>query len=161
AWMYLRPAGDKQPMRQRLAHLTPDDERADELIELALFEGVDPERGYAWLLGRQGTCSAITTLNGMESQLGIADLKACAAVLLRHVYGERRGNLRGHLERIKPGSDSNLSVAQLVERYSELTAGGNYHLDASHLASTMRYARLATDPALVKLALEMADYGAR
>ncbi len=50
-------------------------------------------------------------------------------------------------------------MAQLVERFPELTAGGNYHLDASHLSSTMRYARLATDPGLVTMALEMADYG--
>ncbi len=159
AWVYLRPAGDKLSVRTRLARLTPDEQRLDELIELALFEGVDPERGYAWLLGRQGTCNAITTLGGMEAQLGVADLRACAAVLVRHVYGELRGNLRGHLERIKPGTPSDLSVAELIERYPELTAGGNYHLDASHLASTMRYARLATEPALVNLALEMADYG--
>lgn len=159
AWMYLRPAGDKLPVRKHLARVTPDDQRVEELIELALFEGVDPERGYAWLLGRQGTCNAITTLNGMEPQMSVPDLRACAAVLVRHVYGELRGNLRGHLERMKPGTPSDLSVAQLIQRFPELTAGGNYHLDASHLSSTMRYARLSTDPALVSMALEMAEYG--
>ena len=53
---------------------------------------------------------------------------------------------------VKPGTGvqpSDLPVAQLIERFPELTAGGNYHLDASHLSSTMRYARLSTDPALV------------
>src|SRR6187402_2437365 len=39
AWMYLRPAGDKFSIRERLATVVLDDERADELIELALFEG--------------------------------------------------------------------------------------------------------------------------
>ena len=151
----------------------PTTARADELIELALYEGVDPERGYAWLLGRQGTCNAITTLDGLEPQLRPADLKACAAVLVRHVYEELRGNLAGHLHRLAAESTGavvtlaanlsvrELSVRELTQQHPELQARGDYHLDASHLASTMRYARLLTDPALVTKALEMAEYGTR
>jgi hypothetical protein len=161
AWMYLRPAGDKLALRERLATVVLDDDRADELIELALFEAVDPERGYAWLLGRNGTCNAITTLDGMSPQLSLADLKACAGVLVRHVYRELHGNLRGHLNRIKGEAPANLSVAELIDQHPELLAGGSYHLDVSHLASTMRYARLLTDASLVTKALEMSEYGAR
>jgi hypothetical protein len=161
AWMYLRPAGDKLPVRAHMARVTPVEDKLDELIELALYEAIDPERGYAWLLGRQGTCSAITTLDGLGPQLGVADLKACAAVLVRHVYNELRGNLRGHLSRLKPEAPSDLSVIELVDAHPELLAGGNYHLDASHLASTVRYGRLLTEPALVAKALEIAEYGAR
>jgi hypothetical protein len=161
AWVYLRPAGDKLALRERLAKVVLDDARADELIELALFETVDPERGYAWLLGRNGTCNAITTLDGMSPQLGLADLKACAAVLVRHVYRELHGNLRGHLNRIKGEAPANLTVLELIDQHPELLAGGSYHLDVSHLASTMRYARLLTEPTLVKKALEMAEYGSR
>ncbi len=159
AWMYLRPAGDKLALRKRLARVTPDECQTDELIELALYEGVDPERGYAWLLGRQGTCSAITTLDGLEQQLGVPEVRACAAVLVRHVYGELQGNLRGHLHRLGETAPRDASVLQLITEHPELQAGGNYHLDASHLASAMRYARLLTDPALVAKALEMAEYG--
>jgi hypothetical protein len=161
AWMYLRPAGDKLALRQQLAKVVLDDQRADELIELALFEAVDPERGYAWLLGRNGTCNAITTLDGLSPQLSIADLQACAAVLVRHVYRELHGNLRGHLNRLKGEAPANLSVLELIDQHPELLAGGSYHLDVSHLASTMRYARLLTDPPLVTKALEMAEYGSR
>jgi len=161
AWMYLRPAGDKFAVRQRLAQVVLDDERADELIELALFEAVDPERGYAWLLGRNGTCNAITTLDGMSQQLGVEDLKACAGVLVRHVYRELAGNLRGHLTKLKGSAPSNLSVIELIDQHPELLAGGNYHLDVSHLGSTVRYARLLTEPSLVTKALEMAEYGSR
>jgi hypothetical protein len=162
AWMYLRPAGDKLSIRQRLATVVLDDARADELIELALFEGIDPERGYAWLLGRNGTCNSITTLDGMSGQLDPAAAGACAAVLLRHVYRELHGNLRGHYNKLKgePPAPS-LTVGQLIEQFPELLAGGNYHLDVSHLQSTVRYARLLTDPALVTKAYEIADYGSR
>ena len=162
AWMYLRPAGDKFSLRERLATVVLDDELADEMIELALFEGIDPERGYAWLLGRNGTCNSITTLDGMSQQLDVADVRACAGVLLRHVYRELHGNLRGHYNKLKgapPAHD--LTVGQLIEQNPELLAGGNYHLDVSHLQSTVRYARLLTDPKLVAKALEIADYGSR
>lgn len=162
AWMYLRPAGDKFSIRNRLASVVLDDDRADELIELALFEGIDPERGYAWLLGRNGTCNSITTLDGMSQQLDAADTRACAGVLLRHVYRELHGNLRGHYNKLKGTAPPNsLSIGQLIEQNPELLAGGNYHLDVSHLQSTVRYARLLTDPALVAKALEIADYGSR
>jgi hypothetical protein len=161
AWMYLRPAGDKHSLRKRLAQIVLDDDRAEELIELALFEAVDPERGYAWLLGRNGTCNAITTLDGMSQQLGVDDIKACAAVLVRHVYRELSGNLRGHLTRLKGSAPNNLSVIELIDQHPELLAGGSYHLDVSHLASTVRYARLLTERSLVAKALEMAEYGSR
>jgi hypothetical protein len=161
AWMYLRPAGDKLSLRNRLAQVVLDDKQADELVELALFETVDPERGYAWLLGRNGTCNAITTLDGMSQQLSLTDLKACAAVLVRHVYRELSGNLRGHLTRLKGSAPNNLSVIEMIDQHPELLAGGNYHLDVSHLGSTVRYARLLTEPSLVTKALEMAEYGTR
>ncbi len=162
AWMYLRPAGDKFSLRERLATVVLDDERADELIELALFEGIYPERGSAWRLGRNGTCNSITTLDGMSQLLDAADVRACAGVLLRHVYRELHGNLRGHYHKLRGAAPPhNLSVGQLIEQNPELLAGGNYHLDVSHLQSTVRYARLLTDPALVAKALEIADYGSR
>jgi hypothetical protein len=43
AWRYLRPTGEKKSVRRWLERAVPDDERADELIELALYEGIDPE----------------------------------------------------------------------------------------------------------------------
>jgi hypothetical protein len=97
----------------------------------------------------------------MSSQLGIADLKSCAAVLVRHVYRELHGNLRGHLHRLKSEAPTNLSVVELIDQHPELLADGSYHLDVSHLASTMRYARLLTERSLVEKALEMAEYGSR
>ena len=161
AWLYLRPTGEKRLLRDRLARTTPDEDAVDELIEVALFEGVDPERGFAWLAGRQGTCSAITTLDGMQGQLGPAELRACVAVLVRHVYGELRGNLRGHLQRLTGQAPPDLSDGELVEQFTQLTAAGDYHLDASHLASAVRHARVAADPEIVRKALEMAAYGSR
>lgn len=165
AWIYLRPVGDRSPVQRYLSRVSPpsdgDDASLDELIEVALFEGVDPERGYAWLLGKRGTCNSITTLDAMQSQLRRDDLRACAAILVRHVYGELRGNLRGHLHRLRGSAPENLSVRELIDQFPELVEGGSYHLDASHLGSAVRYARLLDDPRLLGVAREMVEYGGR
>lgn len=161
AWMYLRPAGDKEAVRKYLERVVPDDENADELIEISLYEAVDPERGFAWLLGRNGTCNSITSLEGLHGQLEPEMARACAAVLLRHVYAELQGNLRGHLHRLEGDAPSGLSVAELVHAHPALQADGSYHLDVSHLSSTVRFARLLTDPKMVRLAVELCDYGSR
>lgn len=161
AWTYLRPTGDKQLMRQRLACVVLEEPEAEELIELALYEGVDPERGFAWLLGRQGVCNAITSLESLQQQLSLEEFAACASVLVRHVYRELRGNLRGHLKKLKGEEPQDLSVVELIDQHPELLAEGSYHLDASHLASTVRFARTLTDGALLEQALEMSEYGSR
>lgn len=159
SWMYLRPTGEKELIREHLARVVPDDDNAEELIELSLYEGIDPERGFAWQLGRQGTCNSITTLDGLHAQLEPEGAKACAAVLLRHVYGELRGNLRGHLHRLTGETPGELSVVELIDQHPQLMAGGSYHLDASHLGSTVRFARLLTQEELLRKAIELCRYG--
>lgn len=161
AWMYLRPAGDKEAARQYLERVVPDDDNAEELIELSLYEGIDPARGFAWLLGRNGTCNSITALDGLLGQLESESANSCAAVLLRHVYSELRGNLRGHLHRLEGEAPSDLSIVELIDQYPALMADGSYHLDASHLASTVRFARSLTEPGMLRQALELCSYGSR
>jgi len=159
AWRYLRPAGEKKGVRRWLERAVPDDERADELIELALYEGIDPERGYAWLLARRGTCNAVTELEAMRGGLSVADQTACAAVLVRHMHAELLGNLRGHLEQLGAAVPSGDSISELLTGSPELLSEGAFHIDTSHLATTVRFARLLTEPALLKQAIELAEYG--
>lgn len=161
AWTYLRPAGDKASMRRWLERAVPDEESADQLIALALHEGVDPERGFAWLLAQRGTCNAITELEGVCGSLPVKDQAACATVLVRHLYDELLGNLRGHLERLEPNASREGSISELLARHPKLLDEGGYHIDTSHLATTVRFARLLTEPNLVRKSIELADYGSR
>lgn len=162
AWQYLRPAADKQAMHAALSSAVPSDENIEELIELALYEGIDTERGYGWLLGHYGTCNAITTLEGLAPQMPPADLRACAAVLVRHVDGELRENLGGHIEHAgKPLPPDGSSVREIIGDSPWLVAGDSIHIDASHLAATVRFARVLTEDSLVDLALQLAEYGAK
>ena len=159
AWTYLRPAGEKMALREWLARAVADQEHADELIELALYEAIDAERGFAWLLAQRGTCNAITELEGLSGSLPIEDQKACSAVLVRHMHDELLNNLRGHLKRLELESPASSSIVELLTEHPALLADGAYHIDTSHLSTTVRFARLLTDPALLRQAIELAEYG--
>jgi len=159
AWTYLRPVGDKGSMRRWLERVVPDEDSADELIALALHEGIDPERGFAWLLAQRGTCNAITELEAMCGSLPVKDQIACATVLVRHMHEELLGNLRGHLTRLERDVPESASISDLLKSNPSLLEEGGYHVDTSHLATTVRFARLLTDTSLLRLAIELADYG--
>ncbi|MDA8746158.1 hypothetical protein N9N28_16150 [Rubripirellula amarantea] len=162
AWRYLRPAGEKRMLQAALASIVPNDENIENLIELALYEGIDTERGYGWMLGHFGTCNAITTLEGLAPQLPLSDLVACAAVLVRHVDRELRENLRAHIAQTEGTTPATTAtVLELMEGRDWLFDAQASHVDASHLAATVRFARVLLQPPLVKLALGLCDYGAR
>jgi hypothetical protein len=165
AWYYLRPAGDKARMQRALAQVVPDDEQVEKLIELALYEGVDVERGYGWLLGRYGTCNAITTLEGLGAQLPPGDLRACAAALVRHLHRELLNNVTGHIERVEgkrpPEGGTTSGLVDLFVGREWLFQHEAAHVDASHLSAAVRFARVLEDPQVVRLAWELAEYGRR
>ncbi len=159
AWTYLRPVGDKAAMRRWLERVVPDEDSADDLIALALHEGIDPERGFAWLLAQRGTCNAITELEGICGSLPLKDQIACASVLVRHMHEELLGNLRGHMTRLELEVPESASISDLLKNNPKLLAEGGYHVDTSHLATTVRFARLLTETSLLRLAVELANYG--
>ncbi|QDU54284.1 hypothetical protein [Aeoliella mucimassa] len=159
-WQYLRAAGDKAPLQQVLGRAVPNPDNIEELIELALHEGIDVERGFAWLLGHFGTCNAITTLEGIAPQLTPAEVISCATALVRHVDRELRSGLRTHItDQEGTAPAANDTVPQLIANRPWLFQSQASHVDASHLAATVRFARVITHPPLVRLALELCDYG--
>lgn len=161
AWRYLRPTGEKKAVRRWLERAVPDEESAEELIELALYEGIDPERGYAWLLARRGTCNAVTELEAMRGGLSVRDQTACAAVLVRHMHHELVSNLHGHLNRLGRAAPVGATVSEILASHPTLLADGAFHVDTSHLATTVRFARLLSEAALLEKAIELAEYGSR
>ncbi|MGI9427573.1 MAG: hypothetical protein ACR2NM_02865 [Bythopirellula sp.] len=159
AWTYLRPAGEKAIVRTWLERAVPDEDHADELIELALYEAIDAERGFAWLLAQRGTCNAITEFDALAGRLSVEDQQACATVLVRHMHDELLQNLRGHLQRLERDVPETDSIAAVLAEHPDLVADGAYHIDTSHLGTTVRFARSLADPKLLPLAIDLATYG--
>jgi hypothetical protein len=169
AWHYLRAAGEKEWLQRKLREITPQrgegaspDERGnlEELIEVALYEGVDPPRGYGWVIEYFGTCNAISTLEGLAAQLPPRELEQTAAVLVRHLLEELTDNVRAHIREQEPENPEPQGSLRELRAGRDWLGGGGSHVDASHLAAAVRFGRVLTDADDVDRALQLAEYGA-
>jgi hypothetical protein len=161
AWMYLRPVGDKSLVADALAKVEPNDENMQDLIEIGLHEGVAPALGYELVLKNYGTCNAITTFEGAVAGRPRADQQAAAGLLLRHLHAELLANVRADIERQEGKPPQGNLLAELVGDRDWLFGENNYHTDTTHLAATVRFARLLEDQADLELAFDLTEYGRR
>lgn len=162
AWMYLRPVGDKSPVAAALESATPEDETLEEMIEVALHEGVAPIRGFQLVLDHYGTCNAITTFEGTIPGQNHATQVAAAKMLVKHLYAELLTNVRAHIEDRQEAPPENATLAELVKENEWIFENDNYHIDTSHLSATVRFARLIEDDQeLLKQAWGLTEYGRR
>ncbi len=161
-WMYMRPVGDRQAAAKALASVAPNDENVDVLLEVLLHEGVDIERGYQLALDQLGTCNSITMFESNLASRPRSDQQMAARLLVRHVHRELHENVIRDLEQREgkaPAKEATL--AELLADRPDLLQEGGYHLDTSHLASTVRFARVLDDEPELQLALDLARYGAK
>jgi hypothetical protein len=165
AWMYYQVIREKEPVANALRALPvkmESDGKLEQLIHIALYQQVLPERGVEWLLNRQGTCSTITTLDQAMQQLTIEQRNACAKVMVRHLYNDLCGNVRREVERKLAMLPPTNSLRELLFGRDWLFENGNYHIDVSHLNSIVRFARqLNPGDSELELALQLAEYGCK
>jgi hypothetical protein len=170
-WMYLRaaaePAETAAKLRDLAARLPADEEAADarrqEILHVALWEGIDPALGLELVLEAQGTCNAITAYEQAVSRLPAARQQAAAAVLVAHLHREVLANLAADLERrglVKPDAPPTSLVA-LLAAAGGLADDPSVHVDVSHLQSVLRIARVVSDRTVIEQAWELASYASR
>jgi len=161
AWMYLRPAGETQRMREAIERTAVDDENGQELIELALYEGISPSWGFQQVLSQRGTCNAISTFESIGPGLDRAGQQQLAVHLVRHLHGELTANLAADVLGEK---EQAASLPPLMDLLAQIDGAlGEYycHVDGSHLGAIVRYGRLLTEREDVRLAWELTQYGCR
>lgn len=160
-WMYLRPVGDREVAAAAVAGVQPTDENIDELLEVLLHEGVDIARGYSLVLERLGTCNSITMFESSLAARPRADQQVAARLLVEHVHRELLENIRRDIAKREGAPPAEGSIAQLLQSRGDLLSDGAYHLDTSHIGSTVRFARVLDDAEHLRLALDLAHYGRR
>lgn len=160
-WMYLRPTGDTELARQLIGRVDITEDNYDEMIQVLLHEGIDVGRGFQAVLDHQGTCNSITLYEQSLAARSKSDRKAAASRLLDHLYNELISLLRADIANREspPGEDETL--AEMVEKRRWVLEDGGYHLDTTHLSSTVRIAVLLDDPVQLKKAWELTQYGRR
>ena len=171
AWMYLRAAAEPAMVARRLRELAErtkvDDEAADnrrqEIVHVALWEGVDPALGLELVLEGQGTCNAITAYEQAVSRLGADRQQAAAALLVDHMHREVAANLAADLGRrgMLPPEARPDSIPELLAAAGGLAEDPSVHVDVSHLQSVLRIARVVTNRDVIGRAWELAVYSCR
>ncbi len=160
-WMYLRPVGDRKVASAFLRGAKLDESNLDEVIEIALGEGVDPEFGYGLVLEEFGTCNSITAFETQVRPLPKSDQQACAALLVKHLHTELLRNVRDDIERRTGAAAVGERLNDLVADRDWLFGEMSYHVDTTHLASAVRFARVLEAAEPIRLALDLTEYGRR
>lgn len=161
AWMYLRPAGEKPAMAAALADISADEDSIQEFIEVALHEGVAPRLGFQQVLKHYGTCNAITMFDQAMHNQPRPARQDVAGLLVRHLHGELVRSLQADITRQEGSPPSETTIHDLVADRDWLFLNDNYHIDTSHLQAVTRFARLVEDPQVLRLAVDLTEYGRR
>jgi hypothetical protein len=160
-WMYLRPVGDKSLAVQELARIEATPENTEELVEVCLHEGVDVKRGFQLVLDQYGTCNAITHYESAVGRHPRPDQQAAAELLVRHVHAELTKSVVADMGRQEGTPPREKTLRELVADRDWLFGEYSYHIDTTHLASTVRSSRILEDAEPLRLALDLTEYGRR
>jgi hypothetical protein len=160
-WMYLRAVGDDAFASEAMAAVEPTQDNLDLLLNLYVHEGVDIGRGTELCLKMRGTCNTITMLDSIVAMRGRSDQQAAVEALVKHVHQELLANLIADVTRRMPQvqAPEDRSIVAWLGLVPGLLRDGTYHLDTTHLASTVRFARVLDDPSTLRLAADLAEYG--
>ncbi len=172
AWQMFKLLGEPEPVRQALlARELGEDDDWELPIRLAYYEGLAPEIGFDWILRRYGLCNAITTLS-QETPGGPEVRQHCMRALVRALRAELMRRLQADLRHRQghPQAEAEAElgpppelgeISRLLDNHPELTEEDSYHIDLSHLQSTVQLSSQLQPCAELKLARELCDYGKR
>ncbi len=163
SFVYFHAVRELQPIREAIeAAPLPTESNADseELIDLAFYKLVHPVKGMQILLKTHGTCSTITALDQAFMNLSPEQRSECAALLVRTLHVDLLQSIDRDVKQRLPFADPARTLRELTAGRDWLFAENNYHIDVSHLNSTVRFARslTASQPELA-LARDLAEYG--
>jgi hypothetical protein len=160
AWAYFRAIAEREPVVDAIDAYQPleNDEKIGQVVEVAFNQGVHPRKGFSLILDHYGTCSAITAFESLPPDEGTR--VACADRLVRRLHADLASNLRGEIgRRGQPLPPEGTPIGDLIAGREWLFVDDSYHLDVSHLASTVRLSPLLVDPQTIALAVGLTDYG--
>lgn len=160
-WMYLRPVGDRAEAARLLGGVEASEENYEDLIDVCLHEGVDIGRGYGLILEHFGTCNAITQYDSSIVRRPRAEQAPAARRLLAQVHADLVASVKADIARQEGQQPPEQTLRDLLQDREWLFQDNSYHLDTTHLAATVRIARVLSEPADLQLALDLTEYGRR
>ena len=160
-WFYLRHLTDRGFILEELRRLDIDEDNLEQIIGILLHEGLDTEHGYRLVLQHYGTCNAITTIQSTLYGRSKRERQAAARLLVAHVHDEVLQNVKSHIDREEGSIPAENRLDRLIEKRDYLFQDGAYHIDTSHLSSTVQVSTELMDTESLELALDLTRYGRR
>ncbi len=160
-WMYMRVVGDKEVVAKKLAEIEISDENREEFIEVALNEAVAPGLGFAAVLEYYGTCNAITNCENVMHGLPPEGQQEVTRQIVQHLHKELLENVVADITQQEGSPPTETTLEKLLANRDSLIDEDTYHVDTTHLASVVRFARMATDEPTLRTALDLTEYGRR
>ncbi len=159
SWLYLRHLADNKLILKEMENIQVNEENLDQVLGLLLHEGLDTLRGFQLVLEHYGTCNSITTMQSTLYGRSKPERQAAGRLLLEHVHAEVLENVKSHVEREENALPDQNRLAEIIADRDWMFADGAYHIDTSHLSSTVQIAGELNDPSSLELALDLTSYG--
>ena len=162
AWVYFRMIGEPASVASAIDKFQPaEGDDIGPIVEIAYHEGVNPRKGFDWILERYGICNAITTVTGQDVAMP-ADVRAyCLKRLVRALYNELHERLRGEIARHEGTPPEEPTVVGLMKGRDWLFEDNFYHIDMSHLSAVVQMSIYLARGDEIALARELCAYGQR
>jgi hypothetical protein len=157
AWRYFKTISDREPIRQALSTLDASS-ASDEVLAIALDEGVDRRRGFELTLQRHGVCRAISLFE-QDFSIDIADKQHAAALLARTLYRDLVTGIRMQIMERYGEMPPETDLVDLILHRPWLFEKGHTHADPQHVAAVSRIGLLAADREDLIMTLSIAEYG--
>lgn len=157
AWTYFRAIGEAAPVAAAIERVHAGEE-VEQVLSIALLEGVNPRKGFELLLEHRGICRGIdfvTTCGDRETRVMFLQL------LVRAFYRELVAQLKEAIANGKGEAPETSRVADLIAGRDWLFEGGSFYIENSHLRSILQASPELDDSETMRLVLELADYGRR
>ena len=160
AWFFFRMLDEPEPVIEAIDHFKFDpDQDCQSIIEVALYQGVHPKKGFDLALERYGICSSITIFSSQDWSKNIEAKEHAISKLVNSLYEQLKERLRndieGRGEKVAEGAD----VVEMIRGRDSLFEDGAYHIDTSHLSSIVQFSmELSHGEALAK-ARQLCSYG--
>ena len=160
AWFYFNMLGEAEPVRDYIDRYVPAEaDDVQPLVEIGLYHGVHPTKGFDIVVSRYGICNAITTYSGQDFSRNPEAKQHCICALVRSLYDQLLERLKADLESRGVAVPDGASIGTIVQQHPELFDEGAYHIDTSHLSSVAQFSLELDAYPERKLARELCAYG--
>lgn len=159
AFAYFNMIGEIEPVRAALDEMKlTEDVDTQPLIDIAFYQGVNPKRGFDWILERHGICNSITSLGG-DVPLAPDVRTYCMQRLIRALHTELLTRLKAEIAGKQGFEPSGQTIADLIRGRDWLFSDEYYHIDLSHLSSVVQMSIALAPCAELELARDLCAYG--